>query len=95
VSRGGRPDLASRDLAAVTAPTLLIVGGDDQVVLELNREAARLLRCEHRIEIVGGATHLFEEPGALETVAGLATQWFVLHLGRGSRRSEAASTRRG
>lgn len=90
VSRGGRPDLAARDLAAVRAPTLLIVGGEDRVVLELNREAARQLRCEHRLEIVRGATHLFEEPGALETVAGLATQWFVLHLGRVPRRSDAA-----
>ncbi len=90
VSRGGRPDLAARDLAAVRAPTLLIVGGEDQVVLELNREAARQLHCEHRLEIVRGATHLFEEPGALETVAGLATQWFVLHLGRVLRRSDGA-----
>lgn len=81
VSRGGRPDLAASRLAAVTAPTLLVVGGADASVLELNREAARQLRCEHRIEIVPGATHLFEEPGALEQVAELATRWFLDHLG--------------
>jgi putative phosphoribosyl transferase len=94
VSRGGRPDLVSRHLAAVTAPTLLIVGGDDPVVIELNREAANLLHCEHRLEIVNGATHLFEEPGALETVAGLATRWFVQHLGSVPGRPEAAAGRR-
>ena len=66
VSRGGRPDLAIPRLAQVRAPTLLIVGGDDDIVIELNREAAAPLRCEHRIEIVPGATHLFEEPGTLE-----------------------------
>ncbi len=62
------------------APTLLIVGGHDDVVIELNREAARHLRCEHRLEIVPRATHLFEEPGALETVATLAADWFTRHL---------------
>lgn len=72
VSRGGRPDLALPRLAAVTAPTLLIVGGDDRAVLDLNRRAQALLRCENRLEVVPGATHLFEEPGALETVADLA-----------------------
>jgi dienelactone hydrolase len=82
VSRGGRPDLAGARLAAVTAPTLLVVGSADTAVLELNREAARQLRGEHRIEIVPGATHLFEEPGALERVADLAIGWFVDHLGR-------------
>jgi predicted phosphoribosyltransferase/dienelactone hydrolase len=82
VSRGGRPDLAGSRLAAVTAPTLLIVGGADTTVLELNHEAARRLRCEHRVEVVPGATHLFEEPGALERVADLATGWFRDHLGR-------------
>jgi putative phosphoribosyl transferase len=82
VSRGGRPDLARERLPAVRAPTLLIVGGRDEAVLELNREAARQLRCEHRIEIVPGATHLFEEPGALERVSELAGNWFVEHLAR-------------
>jgi putative phosphoribosyl transferase len=80
VSRGGRPDLAGVVLGAVRAPTLLIVGGADARVLELNRDAASALRCEHRIAVVPGATHLFEEPGALERVADLATEWFVRHL---------------
>jgi putative phosphoribosyl transferase len=80
VSRGGRPDLAIPRLAAVRAPTLLIVGGHDEVVIELNREAARHLTCPHRLEIVPRATHLFEEPGALETVATLAGAWFTRHL---------------
>ena len=80
VSRGGRPDLALPRLGAVRAPTLLIVGGSDDVVLELNRHAAARLRCPHRLEIVPCATHLFEEPGALETVAELAANWFEQHL---------------
>lgn len=80
VSRGGRPDLAGMLLGAVRAPTLLIVGGADTAVLELNREAASSLPCEHRIEVVPGATHLFEEPGALERVAEFAADWFVGHL---------------
>jgi putative phosphoribosyl transferase len=80
VSRGGRPDLARARLDAVRAPTLLIVGGLDEAVLEMNRDAARHLTCEHRIEVVPGATHLFEEPGALEAVADLATRWFLEHL---------------
>jgi putative phosphoribosyl transferase len=80
VSRGGRPDLAGPRLAAVRAPALLIVGGRDATVLEMNRDAARLLTCEHRIEVVPGATHLFEEPGALEAVADLAGRWFLEHL---------------
>jgi putative phosphoribosyl transferase len=80
VSRGGRPDLARARLDAVRAPTLLIVGGHDEAVLEMNRDAARHLSCEHRIEVVPGATHLFEEPGALEAVAELATRWFLEHL---------------
>jgi putative phosphoribosyl transferase len=80
VSRGGRPDLAGPRLAGVRAPTLLIVGGRDEVVLDLNRDATRNLRCQHRLEVVPGATHLFEEPGALETVAVLATEWFLRHL---------------
>ncbi|TJZ54461.1 phosphoribosyltransferase [Streptomyces piniterrae] len=80
VSRGGRPDLAGRGLGDVRAPTLLIVGGDDTLVLDLNREAQAQLRCENKLEIVPGATHLFEEPGALDEVAGLARDWFTRHL---------------
>jgi len=82
VSRGGRPDLASRAaLHKVKAPTLLIVGGDDAGVIELNEQAYAELGCEKRLEIVPGATHLFEEPGTLEEVARLAAQWFTRHLG--------------
>ncbi|MGW6536284.1 phosphoribosyltransferase family protein [Streptomyces sp. NPDC055051] len=81
VSRGGRPDLAEERLAAVRAPTLLIVGGADEPVLDLNRRAEALLRCESRIEVVPGAGHLFEEPGALEEVAALATAWFTGRFG--------------
>ena len=80
VSRGGRPDLAGEALAGVLAPTLLIVGGEDEVVLRLNREAAAGLHCSHRLEVVPGASHLFEEPGALELVARLACDWFLRHL---------------
>ena len=80
MSRGGRPDLASARLDSVRAPTLLIVGGRDEAVLEMNRDAARHLACEHRIEVVPGATHLFEEPGALEAVADLAARWFLEHV---------------
>ncbi|MFI5053394.1 MAG: phosphoribosyltransferase family protein [Acidimicrobiia bacterium] len=80
VSRGGRPDLAMARLADVHAPTLLIVGGDDTAVLELNRLAADRMSCEHRVDVVPGATHLFEEPGALETVAHLARDWFLSYL---------------
>jgi len=76
VSRGGRPDLAGDWLPEVGAPTLLIVGSLDTQVLELNRQAQSRLRCESRLEVVAGATHLFEEPGALEKVAVLATDWF-------------------
>ncbi len=77
VSRGGRPDLAGADaLARVDAPTLLIVGGEDREVIELNRDAYAHLRCEKALQIVPGATHLFEEPGTLETVAALAADWF-------------------
>jgi putative phosphoribosyl transferase len=79
VSRGGRPDLAAESLEDVASPTLLIVGGADWQVLELNEAAARLLRCEHEVAIVPGATHLFEEPGALERVADLAAEWFARH----------------
>jgi putative phosphoribosyl transferase len=80
VSRGGRPDLAGDALARVTAPTLLIVGEYDDVVIQLNREAFDRLNCEKRMDIVPKATHLFEEPGALEEVARLASDWFVEHL---------------
>lgn len=76
VSRGGRPDLASEALPHVKAPTLLIVGSRDEIVLDLNRQALARLRCPRRLEIVPGATHLFEEPGALERVAHLAQEWF-------------------
>ncbi|HVB45922.1 MAG TPA: phosphoribosyltransferase family protein [Streptosporangiaceae bacterium] len=81
VSRGGRPDLAEARLSAVRAPTLLIVGERDEIVLDLNREAQRELRCENRLAIVPGATHLFEEPGALQTVTRLAREWFAKHFG--------------
>lgn len=84
VSRGGRPDLAGPQLSGVRAPTLLIVGGDDTMVIELNREAQAALRCESRLEIVPGATHLFEEPGALQEVADLARDWFLSHLVKGA-----------
>lgn len=80
VSRGGRPDLAAPRLADVTAPTLLIVGGRDEVVLDLNREAQAQMRCENDLAVVPGATHLFEEPGTLERAAELARDWFVGHL---------------
>jgi pimeloyl-ACP methyl ester carboxylesterase len=80
VSRGGRPDLAWSVLSLVRAPTLLVVGENDPDVLELNRRAARLLRCACALEVVPGATHLFEEPGALDEVERLATAWFQKHL---------------
>ncbi|MER3398144.1 MAG: hydrolase [Chloroflexota bacterium] len=80
VSRGGRPDLAADYLDRVRAPTLLIVGGNDPVVLDLNRQALQRLRCEARLEVIPGAGHLFEEPGALERVAELARDWFRIHL---------------
>jgi putative phosphoribosyl transferase len=81
VSRGGRPDLACAELPEVSAPTLLIVGGRDEEVLELNRRALALLWCERELAIIPGATHLFPEPGALEHVARLASRWFLQHLG--------------
>jgi putative phosphoribosyl transferase len=87
VSRGGRPDLAADHLRQVRAPTLLIVGGDDEPVIEKNREALGALGCEKELQIVPRATHLFEEPGALDAVAHLATAWYGNHLaasGRGS-----------
>jgi dienelactone hydrolase len=80
VSRGGRPDLAWDSLRLVPSPVLLIVGENDKQVLELNRVAYEELLCEKRLEIVPGATHLFEEPGALEGVSRLAAQWFVQHF---------------
>jgi len=84
VSRGGRPDLAGDALPKVQAPSLLIVGGNDDIVIELNEMARDQMRCEVKLEIVPGATHLFEEPGALEKVAKLASDWFVSHIGPGS-----------
>ncbi len=83
VSRGGRPDLAGAALRQVQAPTLLIVGGRDTVVITLNEQALAQLQVEKRLEIVPGATHLFEEPGALEKVAELARDWFRQHLAAG------------
>lgn len=80
VSRGGRPDLASDALVGVKAPTLLIVGGNDQDVLALNRQAYARLTCEKRLVVVPGAGHLFEEKGALDEVSSLAQHWFVTHL---------------
>src|ERR1700737_1891214 len=80
VSRGGRPDLAGPALMRVRAPTLLIVGGNDIQVIQLNRAALAQLRCEKQLVIVPGATHLFEEPGALDQVARLAREWFHRHL---------------
>lgn len=85
VSRGGRPDLAGMALRRVQAPTLLIVGALDTGVIELNRDAAAALTCEHQITIVPGATHLFEEPGTLDQVASLAGAWFTRFLGPASR----------
>jgi putative phosphoribosyl transferase len=82
VSRGGRPDLAGEALTKVQAPTLLVVGGDDDIVIELNEQARDRMRCEVKLEIIPGATHLFEEPGTLEKAATLASDWFSLHLTR-------------
>ncbi len=84
VSRGGRPDLAGARLREVRSPTLLIVGGRDEVVLELNRAAQAELECESRLDVIPGATHLFEEPGALDRVAALALEWFLSHFGQPS-----------
>ena len=81
VSRGGRPDLAGEALGSVQAPTLLIVGGNDEQVITLNQQALAELRCrEKRLVIIPGATHLFEEPGALTKVAGMAAEWFACHF---------------
>jgi dienelactone hydrolase len=82
VSRGGRPDLAMSALPQVQSPTLLIVGGLDDVVIDLNRQAYEQLKTEKHLAVVPGATHLFEEPGTLQEVARLAAQWFKRHLGR-------------
>lgn len=85
VSRGGRPDLADQRLGAVRAPTLLIVGGLDHLVLALNREAQAQLRCESRLAVVPGASHLFEEPGTLQAAAELARDWFIGHVASSTR----------
>jgi len=85
VSRGGRPDLAGAALTRVMAPALLIVGERDEAVIELNQRAMSQMRAEVRLEIVPGATHLFEEAGALEMVAHLAADWFTMHLGSRNR----------
>jgi putative phosphoribosyl transferase len=85
VSRGGRPDLAGEALSRVLAPTLLIVGGEDEPVIGMNREATKQIRAEKRLEVVPGATHLFEEPGKLEEVARLAAGWFACYLGQRAR----------
>ena len=85
VSRGGRPDLAAPVLDRVKAPTLLIVGGNDFLVIDMNREALARLKAEKQLVIVPGATHLFEEPGALEKVAEYAKDWFVKYLGEASK----------
>jgi dienelactone hydrolase len=90
VSRGGRPDLAGDSLPRVTAPTLLIVGGNDIPVIELNREALAELRCEKKLEIVPGATHLFEEPGTLEQVAQMAQHWFAKYFEQPEQEEEVA-----
>ena len=88
VSRGGRPDLAGPALGGVRAPTLLIVGGEDHTVLD--RNAMDQLRCENKLEIIEGATHLFEEPGALDQVARLAREWFETYQKGERKRTKAA-----
>jgi putative phosphoribosyl transferase len=90
VSRGGRPDLAARVLPRVQAPTLLIVGGEDGPVIAMNEDALRCLRCEKHLAIVPGATHLFEEPGTLEEVVRLATEWFRDHFQHKPQRARAS-----
>ena len=91
VSRGGRPDLASEYLPQVKTPTLLIVGGHDDVVIELNKKALHLLRCPKELVIVPGATHLFEEPGTLQEVARLAKDWFMRHFTPASEQSRRSA----
>jgi len=93
VSRGGRPDLAEPYLPSITTPTLLIVGGDDELVIEMNRAAYRLLACPKRLLIVPGATHLFEEPGTLEQVAEHALIWFQQHFSPAPHESTGANTK--
>ena len=92
VSRGGRPDLAEPYLPSVTTPTLLIVGGDDEPVIEMNRAAYRLLACPKRLVIVPGASHLFEEPGTLEEVADHALSWFQQHFRPATQEGTGAQT---
>jgi dienelactone hydrolase len=95
VSRGGRPDLAGAEvLARVRAPTLLLVGGEDVPVIDMNREALAQLRVESHLEVIPNASHLFEEPGALEQVARRAAAWFVSHLGKASREAPQPSPAR-
>jgi len=91
VSRGGRPDLAGLALPRVRAPTLLIVGGSDYPVISWNRDALSFMSCERSLEVVPGATHLFEETGALDTVARLARDWFTRYLGSGDQRTIGSS----
>ena len=93
VSRGGRPDLAEAYLPSVTAPTMLIIGGDDEPVIEMNRAAYRLLSCPKRLVIVPGASHLFEEPGTLEQVAEHALAWFQQHVHPAKYESTGAQTK--
>jgi putative phosphoribosyl transferase len=93
VSRGGRPDLAEAYLPSVTAPTLLIVGGDDEPVIEMNRAAYRCLACPKRLVIIPGASHLFEEPGTLDQVAEHARAWFQQHFHPATRDSTGAHTK--
>lgn len=90
VSRGGRPDLAEDALGKVECPTLLIVGGEDDTVLQLNQDALARMHCPKKLQVVPGATHLFEEPGALEQVATLAAEWFVQHLKPATARATGA-----
>src|SRR5204863_1223936 len=89
VSRGGRPDLAGEALCQVQAPTLLLVGSEDAPVIQLNEEAFARLRCEKELQIIRGATHLFEEPGTLEIVARMAADWFAKHLTPASRQNRS------
>jgi putative phosphoribosyl transferase len=84
VSRGGRPDLAGEHLSRVKAPTLLVIGSRDVPVIPLNEDAFAQLRCAKKLEIVPGASHLFEEPGTLEVVSRLAASWFNRYLGKGA-----------
>jgi len=91
VSRGGRPDLAGDVLSQVKAPTLLIVGSKDRPVIEMNQQALAQLRTEKKLAIVPGASHLFEEPGTMEEVARLATEWFTLHLTRATKNARKRS----